>query len=142
MAVLRSRFGHYIFALCFLLLSSFFLSSPNLSRRKSDVCHTCTLHTWCGLSANLGCRSDMCCTRLAENTGCKNDAKIRHLCTIIQLCQAISLQLRHTSTIGKKNFLNSNTSPTCPYNIVNFGPLAAEISSGVWGTPANYGRPT
>jgi len=26
-------------------------------------------HTWCGLSANLGCWSETCCTRLAENTG-------------------------------------------------------------------------
>jgi len=34
--------------------------------------------------------------------------------------------------------LNSNISPTCPYNMVNFGPLAAEISSGVWRTPANF----
>jgi len=25
-------------------------------------------HTLCGLSANLGCRSEICCTRLAENT--------------------------------------------------------------------------
>jgi len=32
-----SRCGHYIFALWFLL--SFFLSSPNLSRRRLDVCH-------------------------------------------------------------------------------------------------------
>jgi len=30
------------------------------------------LHTWCGLSANLGCRSETCCTRLAEI----QDAKI------------------------------------------------------------------
>ena len=33
--------------------------------------------------------------------------------------------------------LNSNTYPTYPYNIVNFGPLTAEIGSGVWGTPPN-----
>jgi len=32
--------GHYIFALLFLL--SFFFSSPNLSRRRLDVCHTST----------------------------------------------------------------------------------------------------
>jgi len=37
-----------------------------------------------------------------------------------------------------KNLLNSNTSSTCPRNMVNFGPLAAEIGSGVWGTPANF----
>jgi len=65
------------------------------------------------------------------------DAKIRHLRTIAQLCRAISLQLRHILTIGR-NVLNSNISPTCPYNMVNFGPLAAVISSLVWGTPANF----
>jgi len=27
--------------------------------------------TWCGPSANLECRSEMCCWRLAANTGCK-----------------------------------------------------------------------
>ena len=39
-AALRSRCGHYIFVL---FLSSFFLfSSPNLSGRRVDVCHTLT----------------------------------------------------------------------------------------------------
>ena len=32
----------------------------------------------------------------------------------------------------KKNLLNSSISPTCLHNIVNFGPLAAEIGSFVW----------
>jgi len=63
-------------------------------------------------------------------------AKIRHLGTIAQICRAMSSQLRHVSTIGK-NLLNSNVFPTCPYNMVNFSPLAAEIVSLVWGTPAN-----
>jgi len=35
-------------------------------------------------------------------------------------------------------FLNSNTSTSRPHNIANFGPLAAEIVLGVWGTPANF----
>jgi len=77
----------------------------------------------------------MCCTRLAGNAGTKKSPKICHLGTIARLCWAISLQLRHLSTIGKKT--NSNVSPTCPYNMVNFGPLVAEIVSLVWGTPAN-----
>jgi len=34
--------------------------------------------------------------------------------------------------------LNSNVSPTCLHNMVNFGPLAAEICWRVWGTPANF----
>jgi len=35
-------------------------------------------------------------------TGRKNSPKIRHLHTIAQLCRAISSQLRHLLTIGKK----------------------------------------
>jgi len=81
---------------------------------------------------------ETCCTRLAENTGRKNDAKNRHLGTIPQLCWAISLQLRHISTIGKKNLLSSNISFTGPYSMVNFGILAAQIVSLVWGMPANF----
>jgi len=48
----------------------FFFASPIRIRRILDVYHT-SFHTWCGLSANLECRSEMCCTRLAENTGRK-----------------------------------------------------------------------
>jgi len=79
----------------------------------------------------------MCCTRLAANAGCKKSSKSHHLRTIPQLCRAISSQLRHVSTTGK-NLLSSNISYTCPHNMVNFGPLAAEIVSLVWGTPANF----
>ena len=75
----------------------------------------------------------MCCLRLAANTGRKKVAKNRHLSTIAQLRRAISSQLRHVSTIGK-NLLSSNR----PHNMVNFGLLAAEIVSLVWGTPANF----
>jgi len=31
------------------------------------------------LSTNLECRSEMCCTRLAENTGRKNSPSIRNI---------------------------------------------------------------
>jgi len=36
------------------------------------------------------------------------------------------------------NLLNSNISSRCPCNMVNFGPLTAEIGWRVWGTPANF----
>ena len=39
---------------------------------------------------------------------------------------------------NRKKLLNSDTSPTCPYNMVNFGLLAAEIVLLVWGTPTNF----
>jgi len=88
----------------------FFLSSPNFSHHRLDVCHTSSHGVALGLSANLGCGSETCCTRLAENTGRKKSPKICHLHTIAQLSRAISSQLRHVSTIGK-NLLNSNISP-------------------------------
>jgi len=100
MAALYTRAGHCIYALWFLsFFYLFFLSSPNLSGRRLDVYRT---HD--GLSANLECRSEMCCKRLAGITGRKNDAKNRHLSTIARLCRSISSQLRIVSTIGKKNF--------------------------------------
>ena len=75
----------------------------------------------------------MCCMRLAGNAGPKKSPKIHHLGTIAQLCPAISLQVRHVSTIG-----NNIVSPTCLHNMLNFGPLAAEICWRVWGTLANF----
>ena len=41
MVALCNMADHYIFMLWF-VLSSFFFSSPNLSRRRLDVCHTST----------------------------------------------------------------------------------------------------
>jgi len=98
MAALRRRCGHYIFVLWF-LLSSFFISSPN---QTSQIGYLPYFHTWCGRSANLQYRSEMCCTQLAGNAGPKRSPKIRHLGTIPQICRAISSQRRHISTIGKK----------------------------------------
>jgi len=66
-------------------------------------------------------------------------AKNCHLGTIAQLCWAISSQLWHVSTIGKK-LLSSNISSTCPHKVVNSGVLAAEIDPVVWGTPPNFNR--
>ena len=52
-------------------------------------------------SANLECRSETYCARLAVNAGPKKSLKIGHLGTIAQLCRAISSLLRHVSTMGK-----------------------------------------
>jgi len=65
------------------------------------------------------------------------DPKNRHLGTIAQLRRAISSQVRHVSTIGKK-LVKQECLPTCPHNMVNFGLLAAEICWRVWGTSANF----
>jgi len=119
-----------------LFLSSIYLSVffiPRLISAVPDWMSTILRHmVW--PCANLECR---CCMRLAANAGPKKVAKHRHLGTIGQLCRAISSQIRHISTIGK-NWLSSNISSTGPHNMVNFGPLATEIVSLVWGTPSHF----
>ena len=114
----------------FYLLSSFLFLA--YSRRPQIGCYTYT-----HISAYLECMSETCCTRLAKMQDAKKSPKIRHLGTIVQLCRAISSQLRHISTSGKK-VVKQQYPPTCRYNMVNFGPLAAKIFSLVWGTPANF----
>ena len=78
--------------------------------------------------------SETCCTRLAVNTGRKKVAKIAIWAPSHNF---VGLYLRnYTARIDnrKKIMLSSNISSTCPHNMVNFGPLAAEIVSLVWGT--------
>jgi len=136
MAALCNRAGHYIFALWFIsifLLSFFFFSSPNLSGCRLDVYHTST-HAWCGPSANLVCRSEMCSTRLAGNTGRKKSPFWRHRTTFSGYIFGTKACIDNRKT----NFLNSNTSYTCPDNMANFGLPTAEICWQVWGTPANF----
>ena len=94
-----------------------------------------SLHTWCGLSANLRCRSETCCTRLAENTGRKKSPKIA-ICASSHNFVGLYLGKAYVDH-RKKKLLDSNISSTYPHNMVNFGPLAAEIVSLVWGTAAN-----
>jgi len=90
-------------------------------------------HTWCGLSANFRCRSETCCTRLAENTVRKKSPSVHHRTTLLGYIFATKARIDNR----EKN-LSSNVSSTCNHNMVNFGPLAAEIGSLVWGTPADF----
>jgi len=62
--------------------------------------------------------------------------KIHHLGTIAQLCRAVFATKARID--NRRKMLNSNISPTCPYNMMNFVPLAAEMGSLVWATPANF----
>jgi len=111
-------------------------------------------HTWCGLSANLECRTEMCCTRLAENTGRKTSPSAHHRttfrptsvvakrldgsrCHLVRryrtaLLDYIFATKACTYRQSEKNWLNSNMSSTCPHNMVNFSPLTAEIGWRVW----------
>ena len=76
--------------------SLFFFSSPNLGGRRLDVYHTSTRDVALVPIWNA-------CLKCAARGSLEiQDAKNRHLRTIAQLCRAISSQLRHLSTIGKK----------------------------------------
>jgi len=108
MAALWNGAGHYIFALYFVLLCSFF-SLPNLSRRRSDVCHTETF-----------------CTRLAENIGRKNSPKIT-IWAPSHILSGYIFAIKACIDNRKKSLLSSNIHSTSPHNIVNFGLLTAEI---------------
>ena len=123
-----------------LVLSFFFLSFfPRLISAAADWMSAILPHMMCGLSANLRCRSETCCTRLAGNAGRKNDAKNRHLGTIAQICPSGYIFATKARIDNReKHLLNSITSSTCPHNMVNVGPLAAEIVPLVWGTPGNF----
>jgi len=78
--------------------------------------------------------SEMCCTRLAVNTGRKNSPFWHHRTTLSGCIFAAEAYIDNR----KKNLLNNDTSSTCPHNLVNFGLLTAEICWRVWGTPANF----
>jgi len=108
------------------LLLSFFLAKSQLRRLNAYA----YVHTWRGLSANLGCRCETCCTRLTENTGRKNSPSGYHSTT---LTGCIFFTKAHID--NRIKCVNSNISPTCPHNMVNFG---SEICWRVWGTRANF----
>jgi len=122
--------------LTFVLLSFFFLFFPRLISAAADWISAILLHMVC-LSANLRCRSETCCTRLAESTGHKSRQKSpsgHHRTTLSGYIFATKAHIDNR----KKNLLSSNMSSTCPHNMVNFGQLAAEIDPVVWGTTANF----
>jgi len=73
----------------------------------------------------------MCCMRLPGNTGRKNNVK--KIAILAPSRNFVGLHLRNYGMYreSEKNLLGSNTSSTCPHNIVNFSTLMAEIGSGV-----------
>jgi len=75
----------------------------------------------------------MCGTQLAENTGRKKSPFGHHRTTLSDYIFAAKACIDN-----RKNLLSTDSSSTCPHNVVNFGPLTAEIGWPVWGTPANF----
>ena len=63
----------------------------------------------------------------------KNSPSAHHPTTLSRYIFAIKVHIGNW-----KKILNSNISPTRPHNMMNFGPLVAEICLRVRGTPANF----
>ena len=104
-----------------LFRSFFFLFFPRLPY----------FHTWCDLSANLECRSEMCCTRFTGNAGpkkCQKSPFAHHRTTLSGYIFPTKARIDNR----KKNLLSSNL---LHMSLVNFGPLVAEIVSLVSGHP-------
>jgi len=116
---------------CLLLSSIFFLAYS----QPSQIGCLPYFHTWCGLSANLGCGSETCCMRLARNARRTKSSKFRHLGTTLS---GYVFTTKARINNRKKNLLNSNISSTCPHNMANFGTVTAQIDLPVSGTPPNF----
>ena len=61
--------------------------------------------TWCGLSANLECRSEMCCTWLAENTGRRKSPSGHHPTTLSDYIFATNACIDNRKKIVKEQYL-------------------------------------
>jgi len=105
MAALWYRAGHYIFALW--VLSIFFFFPPQISA-AADWMSTILPHMVCP-SANLECRSEMCCTRLAGNAGHKKSPFWHHRPTLSGYIFGTKACIDN-----RKKLLNSNTSSRYP----------------------------
>jgi len=100
MVALWNRADHYIFALWFLLLSPFFFSSPNLSRRRLDVCNTSTHGVALMRISDAGLKCAAHGSLKIQDA--KKSPKIAIWAPLHNFVGPISLQFRHVSTIGKK----------------------------------------
>jgi len=63
----------------------------------------------------------------------KNSPSAHHRTTLSSYIFATKAHIDNRTKLVKQQYL-----PTCPYNMANFGLLAAEICWRVWGTPANF----
>jgi len=77
---------------------------------------------------------------LAGNAGPKKRQKLaiwapsHHRTTLLGYIFASKSCIHNRKKLVKQQYIST----TRPHNMVNFGPLTAEIRSGVWGTPANF----
>jgi len=96
-------------------------------------------HTWCGLTVNLGCRSETCCTWLTGNTGRRNHTKNspsgRHRTTL----SVYIFATKAWSAIGK-NLLNSNISHMMSLQYHELRPTSGWCLLASLGHPCKFQR--
>ena len=125
MAALCNRCEHYFCPVISIFFLLFFLAY-NLDQRSKIACLP-YFHTWCGLSANLECMSEMLLhvarSKCRTQKISENAPSGHHRTTLSDDTFGTKACIDNQ----KKNLLNSNklTSCTCPDNTVNFGALAA-----------------
>jgi len=87
------------------------------SLQRSEIRCLPYFHTWCGLSANLECMSEMCCTRLAENTGRKKSSFRHHRTTLSGCIFAVKAYIDNRRKVFKLQYL--------PHMFLQYGELRA-----------------
>ena len=107
--------------------------SRNLSRRRLGVCCTSTRGVALVRIYDAGLKRAARGSLQIQDAKCHQKSPSGHHRTTLS-CYIFATKARIDN---RKNLLNGNISTACPCNMVNFGPLAAEIVSLVWGTPVN-----
>jgi len=88
--------------------------------------------TWCGLGANLECMSEMCCTRLAGNTGCKKSPSAHHRTTLSGYIFATKALIDNRKKLVKQQYLP---------HVLKYGELRPTNGWDLFGSlgyPANF----
>jgi len=121
-----------IFSSCGFFFLSFFFSSPILSRRTVPY-----FHTWCGLSANLECRSENVLHaahgKYRTQKIAKNSLSAHHRTTLSGCIFASKACIDNRKNVNQQYLLQLYL-----HNMANFGPLTADIGLPVWGTAAHF----
>ena len=133
MAALWDRAGHYTLP-CGFFLSSIFLSFfPRLisaaADRMSTIHGVALVRIW-NAGVNCAARGSL----EIQEQDAKKSPFWHHRTTLSGYIFGTKACIHNR----KKILLNSNTSSTCPDNVVNFGLLMAEICWRDWGTPPNF----
>jgi len=123
-----------IFLPCAFYLLYLFFSSPILSGRRLDVYHTSTHGVDLVRIYNAGMKCVACGSLLIQDAKMTQKLASAHHRTTLSGC----IFATEARIDNRKKFLKSNMSSICLHNMANFGPLTAEIGSGVWGTQANF----